>query len=62
MWSYCLKCRKITESKNPRAVKAKNRRIMVSSNCGDKKSRFIREKEANGLLSGNSLTFKGFLL
>ena len=32
MLSYCLKCRKNTESKNPKAVKTKNRR-MLSSKC-----------------------------
>ena len=29
MLSYCLKCRKNIESKNPEVVKTKNRRIMV---------------------------------
>ena len=33
MFSYCLKCRKNTESKSRRVVKTKNGRIMVSSNC-----------------------------
>ena len=31
MLSYCLKCRKNTESKNPKAVRTKNGRIMLSS-------------------------------
>ena len=31
MLSYCLKCRKKTESKNPKAVKTKKGRIMFSS-------------------------------
>ena len=50
MLSYCLKYRKNTESKNPRVVKIKNGRIMLSSNCvvcDSKKSRFIKEQEAN---------------
>ena len=33
MLSYSLKCRKNTESKNTKAVKAKNGRIMLLSNC-----------------------------
>ena len=33
MLSCCLKCRKNTESENPKVVKTKNGRIMLSSNC-----------------------------
>ena len=33
MSSYCLKCRKIRESKNPNIVKTKNGRIMLLSKC-----------------------------
>ena len=33
MLSYCLKCRKNTESKNPKFVKTKNGRIMLLSKC-----------------------------
>ena len=54
MLSYCLKCRKNTESKNPNVVKTKNRRIMLLSKCavGDsKKSKFITEQEGSKLLS-----------
>ena len=53
LW-YCLKCRKNTESKNPRVEKTKNRRIMLSSNCavcGSKKSIFIKEQKLCGLLT-----------
>ena len=32
MLSYCLKCRKNAERKNPRVVKTKTGRIMISSN------------------------------
>ena len=49
----CLKSRKNTKSKNPKFVKTKNGRIMRSSNCAacrSKKSRFIKEQEATGLL------------
>ena len=33
MSSYCLKCRKNTESKNSMVVKKKNGRMMLLSNC-----------------------------
>ena len=52
--SYCLKCRKDTESINPRVSKASNGRTMILSKCaicGSKKSRFIKNQEAKGLLS-----------
>ena len=58
MISYCLKCRKNAESKNPKVVKAKNGRIMVLSNCticGSKKSKFIKQQEAKDLL-GSTLS------
>ena len=54
MLSNCLKCRKNTESKSPKVVKTKNERIMVLSKCevcDSKKSKFIKEQEASGLLS-----------
>ena len=54
MLSYCLKCRKNTESKTPKAVKIKNGRIVLSSKCttfDSKKWKFIKRQEARGLLS-----------
>ena len=54
MKSYCLKCRKNTENINPRVSKTSNGRTMVLSKCaicGSKKSRFIKNEEAEGLLS-----------
>ena len=33
MSSYCLKCKKSTENKNPMVVKTKNGRIRLSSHC-----------------------------
>ena len=54
MLSYCLKCRKNTESKNPKVVKTKNGRIMLLLKCAvcdSKKSKFIKEQEAIRLLS-----------
>ena len=54
MLPYSLKCRKNTESKNPNAATTKNRRIMLLSKFAlrdSKKSKFIKEQEARGLLS-----------
>ena len=54
MLSSCLKYRKITESKNPKVVNTKKEKIMLLSKCaagGSKRSRFIKEQEASGLLS-----------
>ena len=54
MKSYCLKCRKDTENINPKISRTSNNRTMVLSNCkicGSKKSRFIKNQEAKGLLS-----------
>ena len=42
---YCLKCRKNTESKNPKVAKTKNEIIMLLSKCAvrdSKKSKFIK--------------------
>ena len=53
MKSYCLKCRKNTENINLKVSKTSNNRIMVLSKCaicGSKKSRFIKNQEAKGLL------------
>ena len=60
MLSYCLKCRKNTESKNSKVVKTKNRRMMLLSKCAvynSKKSKFLQKQEAKGLL-GNLLGIK----
>ena len=51
---YCLKCRKNTESKNPKVVRTKNGRIMFLSKCevcDRKKVKFIKEQETSWLLS-----------
>ena len=45
MLSYCLKCRKNTESRNLTVVRAKNGRIMLLSKyavCDSKKLKFIK--------------------
>ena len=47
MSSYCLKCRKKTESINPRVSKTDNGKSVISkcAICGTKKSRFIKNKK-----------------
>ena len=53
MKSYCLKCRKDTENINPRVSNTSNGRKMILSKyaiCGSKKSRFIKDQEAKGIL------------
>ena len=54
MNSYCLKCRKDTENIDSRVSNTSNSRTMILSKCaicGSKKSRFIKNQEAKGLLS-----------
>ena len=54
MKSYCLKCRKDTGNINPRVSNTSNGKTMILSKCaicGSKKSRFIKNQEAKGLLS-----------
>ena len=54
MKSSFLKCRKGTENINPRVSKTSNNRTMALSKCaisGSKKSRFIKNQEAKGMLS-----------
>ena len=54
MKSYCLKCRKDTENINPRVSNTSNGRKIILSKCaicGSKKPRFMKDQEANGLLS-----------
>ena len=48
-----MKCGKNKESKNLKVVNTKNRRIILLSKCGlcdSKKSKFIKQQEASGLL------------
>ena len=54
MKSYCLKRRKNTENINPRVSTTSNGKIILLSKCAicnSKKSRFIKNQEAKGLLS-----------
>ena len=52
--TYCLVCKKHTENTNPKIVRNRQNRLMIQSNCaicGSKKSRFIKEQKALGILS-----------
>ena len=54
MKTYCVKCRKDTENIDPKMVRTENNRLIMQSEytvCGIKKSRFVKEQEAKGLLS-----------
>ena len=54
MLPCCLKCQKYTESFNPRVSATSKGRTMILSKCaicGSKKSKFIKNEEAKGLLS-----------
>ena len=54
MKTYCLKCKKDTENIDPKIFKTTNNRLIMQSkcsNCENKKSRFVKQQEAKGLLS-----------
>ena len=54
MLTFCVKYGTITEKLNPKISKTKNGRLIMQSKCfvcGIKKSRFVKEQEARGLLS-----------
>ena len=54
MKTYCVKCKKDAENIDPKIFRTKNNRLVMqskSSVCRIKKSRFIKEQEAKGLLS-----------
>ena len=54
METYCVTCRKNTENLNSKIFKTKNNRLLMQSKCTDcgiKKSRFVKEQEVKGLLS-----------
>ena len=53
MKAYSVKCRKNTEKLNSEIFKTKNGRLIMQSKCiecGIRKSRFVKEQEAKGLL------------
>ena len=52
--TYCLACRKYTKNNNPKIVRNRQNRLMIQSNCANwdsKKSRFMKEQQAMGILS-----------
>ena len=54
MKTYCLKYRKDTENIDPKISSTINGKAMILSTyaiCGSKKPRFIKNQEAEGLLS-----------
>ena len=54
MKTFCVKCRKDAENIDPKMVRTKNNRLIMQSKCPAcriKKSIFVKEQEANGLLS-----------
>ena len=58
MLSYRLKCKKNTESINPKFLKTTNGKTMILSKCvicDSKKPKFIKEQQAKGLLSNVGL-------
>ena len=58
MLLYCFKCRRNTKSTNPKVSKTTNGKAIILPTCaicGSKKSKFIKEQEAKGLLSNLGL-------
>ena len=53
MKTYCSKCKKNTKNVNPKISSSSNGKGMISkcAICSSKKSRFIKNQEAKGLLS-----------
>ena len=53
MESYCLKCRRYTENIDTKVSSSINGKTMISkcAICNSKKSTFIKEQEAKGLLN-----------
>ena len=54
METYCLNCKKDTDNIDPKMFKTKNNKLLMQSECSvckSKKSRFVKEQDAKGLLS-----------
>ena len=52
--TYCLKCKTNTSNIDSKMFRTKNNRLLMQSKCsvcGTKKSRFVKEQDAKGLLS-----------
>ena len=58
MKSYCLNCRKDTEIIDPEILSSSNSRAIILWKCpicGSKKSKFVKNQEAKGLLRNLSI-------
>ena len=58
MKTYCVKCRKKTKNLNSKILETKYGTLIMQSKCaycGMKKSRFVKDQEAKGLLSNLGL-------
>ena len=54
MKTYCVKCKTNTDNIDPKMFRTKNNRLLMQSKCSvckNKKSRFVKEQDAKGLLS-----------
>ena len=54
MKTYCLVRRKNTDNINSKIIKTKNDKLQLKSQCSvcrNKKSRFVKEQKAKGILS-----------
>ena len=54
MKTYRLRCKTNTDNIDPKMFKTKNNRLLMQSKCSvckNKKSRFVKEQDAKGLLS-----------
>ena len=54
MKTYCIKCKTNTDNIDSKIFRTTNNRLLMQSecsNCKNKESRFVKEKEAKGLLS-----------
>ena len=54
MKTYCLKCKKDTENLDFKIFRTKNNKLIMQAKCSDcknKKSRFIKDQDAEGLLN-----------
>ena len=52
--TYCVGCKKDTDNIDPNMFRTKNDRLLMQSKCSvckNKKSRFVKEQDAKGLLS-----------
>ena len=58
MLSYSLKCRKNTESKNPKVLRTKNGRIMLLSKCAVCNSKKPKFKKQEAMVLFSSLQIK----